>query len=250
MTLSWSKRRKLLYTSVGGVILLVLFFLTYQTVFNAPPSCFDGKQDQDERGVDCGGSICTLLCQNEARSPVVLWSRPFQTGQQTYTAAAYVQNFNVGAGARRVGYTFQLFDAKNSLVIEQQGMLDIPPVQTVPVVLPNINVGFREPTKAIFAFTQEPVWQKQPQLPTLRVTNQFLSGDASTLSASIKNDSPNDAKNVTITAVLFDGDGVARGASKSLLPVVPRRGSEDVTFTWPGGVSNIVRAEITVLPSF
>lgn len=249
MALTWSARRKLLYTSVAGVLMLVVFFLTYQAAFNQAPTCFDGAQNGDEKGTDCGGS-CTLLCTNESRAPVVLWARVFKAGPQIYTAAAYVQNPNIGAGAHKVGYTFQLFDAKNILLIERQGTLDIPPVQTVPFIDPNINVGNRMPVKAIFAFTAEPVWQKQGAVPSLRTGNQYLAADGSLLSATINNDSAFDAKNVTVAAVLFDASGTARAASRSLIPTITRRGSQNVTFTWSGGVPAIVRAEITVLPSF
>lgn len=250
MALTWSSRRKLLYLIVGGVVLLVLFFVTYQSAFNQAPSCFDGKQNQDEHGVDCGGDICKALCQSEARQPVVLWSRAFQTGQQTYTAAAYIQNPNVGAAARRVGYSFQLFDTQNKLVVEQQGTIDIPPVQTVPIILPNINVGNRAVAKALFAFTTTPAWQKVSGLPSLRVKSQFLARDGSRLSATIANDSSQDAKNIAVTAVLFDASGTARAASKSLLSHIPRHGAEDINFTWPQGVEGIVQAEITTLPAF
>ncbi len=248
MTLGWSTRRKLLYTSVAGVILLVLFFFSYNAAFNQAPTCFDGVQNQDEHGVDCGG-VCTLQCKSETRAPVVLWGRSFKVGPQLYTAAAYVQNPNVGAGARNVGYTFQLFDDKNILIVEQQGRVDIPPVLTVPVILPNINTGNRAAAKTIFSFTTEPSWQKVSGLPELRIGNQNLSADASLLSATIQNNSPFDAKGVTVEAVLFDGSGTARAASKSVLPIIMRRGSQDVTFTWTGGIPAIVRAEITVLPS-
>ncbi len=249
MALTWSARRKLLYTSVVGVIMLVVFFLTYQAAFNQAATCFDGTQNQNEHGVDCGG-VCALLCKNESRAPVVLWARVFKVAPQVYTAAAYVQNPNIGAAARKVAYTFQLFDTKNILIVERTGTIDIPPVQTVPFIDPNINVGNREAAKAIFAFTVEPVWQKQGGLPLLRTGNQFLAQDGSLLSATIYNDSPADAKGVTVAAVLFDASGTARAASRSLIPTITRRGSQDVTFTWSGGVRGIVRAEITVLPSF
>ncbi len=249
MALTWSSRRKLLYTSVVGVGMLVVFFLTYQVAFNQAPTCFDGSQNGNERGVDCGGS-CALVCKSEARAPVVLWSRAFKVAPQVYTAAAYVQNPNIGAGAHKVGYTFQLFDDKNILVVERQGTIDIPPVQMVPFIDPNINVGNRTVARAIFAFTQDPVWQKQGSLPILRTGNQYLAADGSLLSATIHNDSPLDAKAVTVEAVLFDASGTARAASKSLIPTIPHRGSQDVTFTWSGGVPDITRAEITVLPSF
>ncbi len=249
MALSWSKQRKFLYTTVFSVIAAVLLLTVYLQFFTDAPTCFDGKFNGNEKGIDCGGS-CALFCADQTRSPVVLWSRSFEVSPHTYTAAAYVQNPNPGAAARNVAYSFQLFDDKNLLVTERVGVINIPPLQTVPFIDPNINVGNRTVARALFAFSEEPVWQKVGAMPALRVTNQYLSEDGSQLSATIANESIENADKVTVTAVLFDRDGVARAASRSILPLIPRKGSQDVTFTWPGGVKNIIRAEITVLPSF
>jgi hypothetical protein len=249
MALSWSKRRRALYTLVAAVVAFVVLVWLYLSFFNYAPTCFDGKQNGTERDIDCGGG-CALVCRQDARSPVVLWNRSFLVGQGTYTAAAYVQNPNIGAGAKRVPYSFQLFDEKNALVVERTGVVDIPPVQTVPIIDANINVGNRTVTRALFAFGTDPVWYKVSNVSSLRVSNQFLAQDATELRATINNDTGIDASKVTVVAVLFDGAGVARAASKSLLSKVPRRGSQNVIFTWPGGVPSIVRAEITVLPSF
>lgn len=249
MALSWSKQRKFLYTTVFSVIAAALLLTVYLQFFTGAPTCFDGKFNGNEKGIDCGGS-CALFCADQTRSPVVLWSRSFEVSPHTYTAAAYVQNPNPGAAARNVAYSFQLFDDKNLLVTERVGVINIPPVQTVPFIDPNINVGNRTVARALFAFSEEPVWQKVGVMPALRVTNQYLSEDGSQLSATIANESIENADKVTVTAVLFDRDGIARAASRSILPQIPRKGSQDVAFTWPGGVKNIVRAEITVLPSF
>lgn len=249
MAFSWGTRRKTLYTAVAGLLAGVMLVFIYVSFFAKAPTCFDGVFNQNERGIDCGGT-CSLICTQDARVPVVLWSRVFQVGPSTYTAAAYVQNPNPGAGARKVAYSFQLFDEKNALVTERIGTIDIPPVQTVPFIDPNINVGNRTVAKAIFAFSSNPVWHKESVSPTLRTTNQYLAPDSSELRATILNDSIVDAEKVVVAAVLFDNNGVARAASRSTLSRVPRKGSQNVTFTWPGGVKNIVRAEITILPSF
>ena len=249
MALSWSKQRKFLYTTVFSVIAAALLLFVYIQFFTNAPTCFDGKFNGDEKGIDCGGS-CALFCADQTRSPVVLWSRSFEVAPHTYTAAAYVQNPNPGAAARNVAYSFQLFDDKNLLVTERVGVINIPPVQTVPFIDPNINVGNRTVVRSLFAFSQEPLWQRVGALPALRVGNQYLAADGSQLSATIKNESIENADKVTVTAVLFDRDGVARAASRSIIARIPRKGSQDVVFTWAGGVKNIVRAEITVLPSF
>jgi hypothetical protein len=251
--LSWSGRRQLMYYGVGIIILVIFVLVVWATFFTAAPTCFDGKQDGTELGVDCGGS-CALVCTNLAHEPLVLWARPFQTGPSNYTAAAYIQNNNQGAGAKNVAYSFQLFDANNSLVVERDGVVNLPPVQTIPIIEPNITVGNRTVTHVEFAFSQTPpaVWSRVPAggIPTLQITQQNLNADASRLGATIVNNTLQDAEQVTVTAVLFDSQGVARAASKSLLPVVSAQSSVPVVFTWSGGVPNIVRAEITILPSF
>ncbi len=249
MALSWSSRRKFLYTAVASFIGAVLLLIFYVAFFTNAPTCFDGALNGGEQGVDCGGT-CALFCREQVRSPVVLWSRSFEVAPGTYTAAAYVQNPNPGAAARNVSYSFQLFDADNRLVSERTGVIQIPPVQTVPFIDPNISVGNRTVARSLFAFSEEPVWYRVGGLPSLRVGNQYLAEDASELSATISNESIDNADKIVVAAVLFDSKGVARAASRSILSRIPRKGSQDVIFTWPGGIPNIIRAEITVLPSF
>ena len=246
MALSWSGRRKALYTSVVGVISFMLVIFVYQALFTAAPVCTDGKQNGLEHGVDCGGS-CALLCAAETRAPVVSWARAFEAAPQTYTAAAYIQNNNPGAGARQVRYTFQLFDSDNKLVVDRQGVADLPPVPTIPIIETGINAGFRAPARALFAFSSEPVWVRAEVLPALSASKQSLSADGSRLSATIRNDSLTEASAV-VAAVLFDQEGVARAASKSTI-TVPARGETPVIFTWGQPAQQpIVRAEITILP--
>ncbi len=245
MALTWSGRRKALYTSVGGIIALMMLIVVYQTLFSAPALCTDGKQNGQEQGVDCGGA-CSLLCQGQARAPVVSWARAFETAPQTYTAAAYVQNNNIGAGARRVAYTFQLFDEENKLVTDRSGVADLPPVPTVPIIEAGINVGYRTVSRTLFSFSSEPVWVKAGALPRLAVSGQKLAADGSRLEATVSNDSFVDVR-ATVAAVLFDAEGVARAASKSTA-TVPARSSIPIVFTWGAPVPGIVRAEMTLLP--
>lgn len=240
-----------MYYGVGAIILAALVYAVWASFFNTAPTCQDGKQDGTELGVDCGGS-CALLCVDTAHPPTLLWRLPFQTGVGTYTAAAYIKNNNVGAAAKKVQYSFQLFDADNNLVKEVVGTTDLPPIPTIPIIMPNITVGNRTVTHVEFAFAAAPAWYKVPtkSLPTLSVSQQNLVADGSRLSATLSNQTLTDAKNITVVAVLFDSQGVARAASKSLVQIIPAQSSQNVVFTWGTGTPNLVRAEITVLPSF
>lgn len=250
MALTWSQRRKFLYSTVLGFLALFAAAAVYQALLNKPASCFDGVQNGNEHGVDCGGS-CALLCRTETQAPKVLWSRIFKTGPATYTAATYIENDNPGAGAKQVPYAFQVFDSANELIIERDGVVDLPPVMTIPVIETNLPIPNRTPARVLFSFGDVPVWYAIPesQVPALKLTDQALNQDASRLTATLTNASLSGARNVTVGAVLFDQSGTARAASKSVLSV-DARSSVPVVFTFPGGVPDIVRAEVTVLPPF
>ena len=251
MILSWSFRRKLLYAVVCISLLFVILFILFIKFFTAAPTCFDGKKNGGESGVDCGGS-CSLVCANEAHAPVVLWSRAFPNGPGNYTAAAYIQNNNIGKMARGVAYSFQLYDADNKLVVEKDGVTDLPPIQTIPVVEPNISVGNRVVARTLFAFSGTPVWTSIPPeaIPSFHLGNESFASDGSSLSVTAENVSTLDTKNITAVAVLFDASGVAQAASRSFIPSLAHKTSTDLFFTWPQGNAGVAQAEVTLLPSF
>jgi len=254
MAMTWAGRRQVLYSGVGAVITLIILIVLYNTFFNSPATCFDGKQDGAETGIDCGGSSCSLICNDVAHPPVVEWARSFQTNQNTYSATAYVQNNNVGAGARGVPYSFQLFDADNVLVVERDGVVDIPPLQTVPITESNINVGNRVVARTLFAFTNDPpaVWNKvvPGTYPQLTISQPTHADDYSKLSAILVNNNVSAVKNVSVVAILYDAENIAIATSKSLIPSVAARSQTQVVFTWPQGVPSAVKFELIVLPSF
>lgn len=254
MKLSWSFRRKLVYSGTTFVLAVALTTFVWLEFFHAAPTCFDNKQNGSETGVDCGGS-CALVCKGVAQPPSVQWARVFQDGSSgTYTAVAYVQNNNPGGSAHAVHYYFQFYDANNKLINEQDGVADIPPVKVVPIVVPSIDVGARTIAHVQFFFddTYPIVWNVIPptQIPSIHATGQQLSTSGTRLSATLENDSVFDAQRVEAVAILYDQAGVARAASTSLVPLIPHKSSTSVVFTWPQSNPNIAQTEITILPSF
>ena len=253
--LSWSSRRKLVY--LGTVIVLGLAALTFvwRTYFTIPATCSDSVRNGNEQGVDCGGS-CALLCRETTRDPVVLWARSFPNGEHTYTAAAYIQNNNLSAGVHGLGYAFQLFDADNKLIIEQDGVIDLPPVVIIPLIEPTVEVGNRVVARTLLTFSHSPQWSRfsTEAEKHLSVSGQEFSPDGTRLSATIRNGSIFEVREIVVAGVLFDAEGVARAASKSYIHALPSQRSQEVVFTWPSGVElpqgGIVRAEVTILPSF
>ena len=67
---------------------VIVFFYYYQ-----PATCRDGKQNQEEDGVDCGGP-CSLICDAQSATPIVSWVRFFKIQDGFYNVASFVENPN------------------------------------------------------------------------------------------------------------------------------------------------------------
>src|SRR3989344_7429415 len=91
--MSWASRRRTFY-----ILGIVLFFMVTVGIPAAiflykPPTCFDGKQNQEETAVDKGGP-CLLLDERTLVPHAVVWSRSFEVRDGTYSAVAYIENPN------------------------------------------------------------------------------------------------------------------------------------------------------------
>lgn len=240
--MSWASRRKTLYSFTTLAVVLALGVVAYYAFFATDPTCADDVQNGDERGVDCGGA-CSAICSQDAREPVVLWSRALKVADSFYTAAAYVENRNGGAKARRARYVFKLVDEKNILVAERFGEVTLAAQRFVPIIEANIATGNRVPARTFFEFVGELSWEKEVEGIRLRVTDQMLDEKNGEYSLTVSNDGRKEVRNIIVPVVLFDAQGNAQAASKSVIERLVGGGSDRVMFTWPEALPPITRAE-------
>jgi Mg-chelatase subunit ChlD len=234
--MSWSSERQLLYGSavLGGAALIAgisLFFFFYEA-----PSCFDGRQNQSERGVDCGGS-CVKICTSDVAPLVVRWSRAFEIYPGVYNAVAYVENPNRDVGVRSIGFRFDFFSEDNNLIAEYEGRTRIAAGGVTPVFVSRIETEAQVPARTFFEFTGDPEWFRAESLVSrVAIDNKVLSrvDSAPRLDTTIRNNTPTEEfTDIDVTAVIFGTDGNAIAASQTLVPVLSPRASEDLVFTWP-----------------
>ncbi len=232
---SWSVKRKVTYIGILSgfvvfVIVVPLFFILYKA-----PTCFDGKQNGDENGSDCGGS-CQLLCIFDAKEPDILWSRSFKVTPSIYSSVAYIQNFNITSQAIDVRYVFKLYDNQNKLVATREGFAFIPRNKKFAIFEPNIVVGESVPTRTVFEFTEVPQWIKNnEEIPRLSVNAKSLSREDALprIDANVQNLSLIPFSNIEIVAIVYDGKDNAIGASRTYIDKLEKDQSADVVFTWP-----------------
>lgn len=243
--LSWSQKRQIFLIAIPAcVFLLALVVLLIGA--RGKPDCFNNKKDGTERGVDCGGA-CRLLCDKEASEPLVHFVRAFSVSPGIGSAVAYVENRNQTAGARRAPYAFKLYDENNLLVAERRGDAFIPPWKTFVIFEGQMFVGSRTLSRASFEFTAPFRFEEMPAEPALEIRNKrFVASDAaSRLQAELVNPLLISATGITITALLFDGDGTVFAASATEVQYLSARASVPLAFTWSARLQSPARIEIS-----
>lgn len=232
---SWAAKRKLQYLSIVAVALLLLVVLPLFAIFYKKPTCADGKKNGDETGIDCGGS-CIRLCDFEALSPIVVWSRVFRVTDDMYSAVAYVENPNITSEARNVPYAFKIYDQDNILITERKGEAYIPRSKRFAIFEGKIPVTDRKPRSAKFEFTASPVWVKSLEpTPQIVVKSRALSREevSPRIEAELSNNTLDAYSNIEVTAIVYDGNNNAVGASRTYVESIKKESSKDVVFTWP-----------------
>ena len=231
---SWSTRRKASYLIViFGIVFLLLIMPLFFAFYNRP-TCFDGKKNGDEKGVDCGGT-CQLLCVSEAVDPHILWSRAFKTTPNIYSAVAYFENRNINSEAM-APYIFRIYNKNNVLIAEREGITFIPKNKIIAIFEPNIEIKEQVPYRATFDFKEQLAWRKNPkQDPNITVVNKSLT-NADTkprIDATIKNESLLPISNIEAVAIVYDNRENAIAASRTFIDRLEKDESAMVTFTWP-----------------
>ena len=93
--MTWAGKRQLLILGSIAIVCIIILFPIVKPIIAPTPTCFDGKQNQGELGVDCSGP-CQKICLAEALPVRVLWVRPFKVAEGVYSGVAYVSNPNPG----------------------------------------------------------------------------------------------------------------------------------------------------------
>ncbi len=235
----WAFKRKLLIDTA-----LVLFFfaciaLVITIVIYEPPSCSDGEQNQDEKGVDCGG-VCEAICQFEINRPEIRWTRLFKVEDQ-YETITYSVNPNPKLEAF-AEYEVTLYDEDGIPITSRIGMVHLPPHLTtsvIPIYEKNLTEGITGvPVRAFFKFIEPIRWRRVEVVPTdavpLTINDIVLitEGDTPRATATVENRTLSHIDNTTYYATIFDERKNAVASTTTYTRSIPPRGEQSLTFRW------------------
>ena len=241
---AWGTRRQLSFV-LFFILLLALAVVLLIIANRHVPTCRDNQQNQTELGPDCGGP-CVKVCPAEVGELVVLWTRLFKIRDGVYDVAAYVENPNP-FGILDLPYHIRVYDADNIPIKDVDGNTYLNPHERTLILIPQINVGFREPTRAFISFPEGFPWIRisEPREPTFTITNQRIEeGPILSLRATLTNDSLFAITDIELAALLFDSTGNVTHVSRTFVEGLKTGDSETVVFTWPGGGLPVFSADI------
>ena len=233
--MTWAGKRKLVYLSVIAAIVLAVIVIPSIFYFYKTPTCFDGKQNQTELGIDCGGP-CQLLCPVQFAPLNVLWSRFFKVSDGVYNALAYVENPNLTAQANNLNYVFKLYDQKGLLLEERAGQTFSPAGKILTIFEPELFTGNQRPARLEFAFTSPAVWFKVEKLETdLAVTEAALTRleTSPRLEFTLTNKTTKLIKQIEVVGIIYDTDGNTVAFSRTIVDSLTNKEARVVSLNWP-----------------
>lgn len=230
----WALGRRLLIISILGAFVALLGIGAWFLFAYEGPSCSDGEQNQDEEGVDCGGS-CAYLCSVGLVPPSVEFARYVSPQSGRTDVIAYIENSNAAAAARGVSFTIELLNSANAVVATKEGSVDLPPSSVVPVFVPNFFSGsqdvarvFLEIDTATFRWFS---YRDERTVPRVLGTT-IEAGDAPRITAQLANDSAVPLRGVRAVITVFNAAGNAIAASQTVVDTIPAQGEARAVFTW------------------
>ena len=247
--MSWASRRRTTYLT--GIVLFILIVfggpITYHFL-TVLPTCHEGIRNHGETAVDKGGPCLTL--DPAALQPAsILWARSFHVRDGSYSAVAYIENPNEGAGVMQSRYHFGLYDSANVLVADVNGTTFIMPGGITPVFAGGIATGNRIVAHTYLELSAPLVWTRAKNAAApISVSNKQVSEAAPpTVSADVENTSVVDIVSPSFSAVVFDTQGNAIAASSTVLPRLVAGETAHITFTWPDTFSSQV-GRVDIIP--
>ncbi len=235
--MTWAGKRRLIIISILVACFSLFVALPVAVINYQPPSCTDGKQNQNERGVDCGGP-CALQCRSDVSPIKIDWVKLFETRPGTYYAIASVENPNFNTGTSKLPYTVRVYDANGTKILERSGQTFALPNERFYVFEGNLQTGDQVPAKVEMTFSKVVDWIKTAaELPAMSITNRTLenSDTRPKLVATLSNDSGDTIRDVSVTTMIYDAKGNQIAGSATLVDKVPPGQTAPITFTWSQG---------------
>jgi len=237
---------------VISVIYVVIFLLLVSMVaykLKPKPTCFDGKLNQNEQGVDCGG-VCAKQCEVVAEENLQVSETGFVASgiAGKYDLYGQVYNPNPFFGSNEFIYKFTIKDASGKIIVEKQGVSYILPGERKYLIEGNVELadvlGTAELSLSDIKWVQFTAGDYQK--PELKIVNKVYSEITSGVNFSeatglLKNESQFDFASIKVQIILRSLEGKIIALNSTQMNVVKAGENRDFRTFWPNRFPGEVR---------
>lgn len=229
-------RRQLIVLAVFAVIAVSTAFLIVRH-YTPDPTCFDGRQNQREEEVDCGGP-CLACALKRQKDVEVFWTKFVRSRENTYDVAAEIRNPNAKLAAKSFRYEFELFDDTGFLVASRQGISFIHPGETMHLT----EIGLITQRNVVKAGLKtgnfDWILSGETQPDIIAGNKEYVIEEedglkASVVRALITNRSIGDTVGVEVAVLVSDQNGNLVGVNRTRIGELRGNDTRAVKFVWP-----------------
>lgn len=235
MTVRTSKQ--ILYGTFYFVIWVGVFSFAYFYYIKPAPSCFDGKLNQNEEGVDCGG-VCAKICIPAGLQPLEVGRvLMFRHSPTNLTALFQVTNPNASRAAQSFKYIMRLYGMDGELTQSIRGSSFLYAREGKQILEPNISLASQS-LGSIDVKIENVLWATvssfggQPLLSLSGVKTVVGEGGAA-VEGRILNEDTTPFSRITVIAVLYGMLGQVAGASQTFVENLSPNDSRVFSIVYP-----------------
>ena len=248
------------FTIMGifGVILVTFIGLIVSLTISSP-TCFDGKQNQKEEGVDCGGPCAACSKELIGKDLIVKSAHVVYGGENKYDVVANIHNPNALYGGKVVYYTVEVLDGSGNVLATRNNQTFILPNENKYII--EVGIETAQKPSSVKVSINDVEWVKFTEFdsPQIVVKNQrfgLVENDTNYAEALglVSNDSPYDFHSVVINVILEDERGIPVAVNKTEMRTLDSNSQREFRLIWPhkfpGNIkSSTMQAETNIFDS-
>lgn len=229
---------------IFGAFFLAIFFLIglgiYFALFKQPASCFDNKKNQNETGVDCGGS-CSACELKTLRPLETNWVRFFSANGKAVLAAE-IKNLNPNYATNNFSADFEVFDKNGKKMKHISKIGSFIYASDIRCLIEFTDINYSEIGNVELSFSNINWLEKnkfsKPVVQIRELETKALRGNSEIeISGAALNENNYSLSLVRIIALLNNSSAIKIGASKTELDDIPAYGEKTFKIIFPKSIS-------------
>lgn len=228
--------------------LFALFGYWAYSALKPDPTCFDGKKNQGEKGIDCGGPCVPCEKQIEAREIETTEAAFIYGGPGKYDVLAKISNPNSQFGSPFFKYSFLLKNSSGEIIAGKEGSSFILPAESKYLI--ETSLDSREAPSDVEFEISETSWQEffnyeKPKLNIYSKRYNLISSGVGYSEAYglLRNENPFDFNLIKVKVILRDVFGRPVAVNTTEMRTVKAGEERDFRLLWPSSFPGDVHSD-------